>query len=210
LASIRAIIEALADGVVEDPGTSKRYLRNAKREIQALSNLIDDLFEMAQLGAGGLELDLQSNVLSDLISDTLESFSALAEEKGVDLSGEVGEGVDPVLMDVGRIGRVLNNLVHNALRHTPTGGEVFVSAVRDGDGVVVAVRDNGEGLDERDLPFIFDRFYRGEKSRSRMTGGVGLGLAIAKGLVESHGGEISARPIPERGACFQFTLPRRS
>jgi signal transduction histidine kinase len=208
LASVRAIVEALADGVVDDPETSKRYLQTAKREIGALSSLIDSLFEMATLDAGGLVLDLALNSLADLVSDTLESFSAMAREKGVQLTGEVDRGVDPVMMDTQRIGRVLNNLVGNALRYTPPGGEVFVSAQSVDRQVTVLVRDSGPGLDEMDLPFIFDRFYRGEKSRSRKTGGAGLGLAIAKGFIEAHGGEMQAYSAPEGGAIFQFTLPK--
>ena len=208
LASIRAIVEALADGVVDDPETSKRYLQTAKREIGALSSLIDSLFEMATLDAGGLVLDLALNSLADLVSDTLESFSAMAREKGVQLTGEVDRGVDPVMMDTQRIGRVLNNLVGNALRYTPPGGEVFVSAQSVDRQVTVLVRDSGPGLDEMDLPFVFDRFYRGEKSRSRETGGAGLGLAIAKGFIEAHGGEMQAYSAPEGGAIFQFTLPK--
>ncbi len=216
LASIRAIVEALADGVVDDPQTSQRYLQVAKRQIQSLSSLIDNLFEMARLDAGGLELDCQPNSLADLISDTLESFSALAQEKEVVLAGEVQEGIDPVVMDAPRIGRVLNNLVSNALRHTPSGGEVFVSADKEGDWVTVSVFDTGEGLAEEDLPYIFDSFYRAEKSRSRETGGVGLGLAISRGFVEAHGGELGVKPASEdassgtgaaKGACFFFTLP---
>lgn len=207
LASIRAIVEALADGVVDDPDTHQRYLRTAKRDVLALSNLIDDLFELAQLDAGGLTLDVQLNSLSDLLSDTLESFSTLAGERGVTLKGEIEEGIDPVPMDAKRIGRVLNNLVSNALRHTPRGGIVQLCA-RRGDGPIeVEVSDTGEGFSPGDLPHLFERFYRGEKSRSRTTGGVGLGLAIAKGFVEAHGGQIKASLVPEGGARFVVTLP---
>jgi len=114
LASIRAIVEALADGVVDDPATSQRYLRTAQRDVQNLSLLIDDLFQMAQLDAGGLTLNCEMASLSDLISDTLESFNELASRQQVTLSGEVTRGVDPVFMAVPRIGRVLNNLIGNA------------------------------------------------------------------------------------------------
>jgi signal transduction histidine kinase len=162
---------------------------------------------MASLDAGGLALDLSRNSLNDLISDTLESFSVLARERQVTLAGEVNHS-DPVMMDAQRIGRVLNNLVGNALRHTPPGGEVFVSSQNEGDFVSVLVRDTGRGLEEADLPFIFERFYRGEKSRSRKTGGAGLGLAIARGFVEAHGGRMKAWSVPEGGAAFQFSLPK--
>ncbi len=208
LASIRAVIEALADGVVEDPETAQRYLRAAKRDTESLSTLIDDLFQMAQLDAGGLQLDLADNSLSDLISDTLESFSEAARNKGIDLSGSVSPDVDPVWMDAQRIGRVLNNLVSNALRFTPTEGKVWVQAGLSGRDVLVEVSDNGEGIPAQDLPLIFERFYRGEKSRSRITGGAGLGLAIARGIVQAHGGEIHVESEPGQGTKFSFTLPK--
>ncbi len=207
LASIRAIVEALADGMVEDPDTRHRYLGIAKRDIQALSNLIDDLFELAQLDAGGVVLDIQRNSLSDLISDTSESFSALAAERGITLHGEAEGNVESVPMDARRIGRVLNNLVSNALRHTPRGGKIQLQASQCEGGYQVEVTDTGEGLSPKDLPHLFDRFYRGDKSRNRATGGVGLGLAIAKGFVEAHGGQIQAGIPPEGGARFIVTLP---
>jgi signal transduction histidine kinase len=207
LASIRAIVEALADGVVDDPATSQRYLRTAQRDVQNLSLLIDDLFQMAQLDAGGLVLNRELASLSDLISDTLESFSELASRQQVILSGEVSPGVDPVLMDVPRIGRVLTNLIGNALRHTPPGGAVTVRAARNPRGVDVEVRDTGEGISDVDLSHVFERFYRGEKSRSRATGGAGLGLAISKGIIEAHGGQIGAESIVGQGARFYFILP---
>jgi signal transduction histidine kinase len=208
LASIRVILEALADGVVEDPAAVERYLHTAQHHIRSLSLLIDDLFDMAQLDAGGLPLERHPNSLSDLISDTLESLSALAARQEITLEGSVAPDVDPVLMDTQKIGRVLSNLVSNALRHTPTGGrvEVRASAAEEG-GVQVEVRDTGEGISLEDLPHIFEQFYRGEKSRSRDTGGSGLGLAIAKGIVEAHGGRIGVESAPGQGTCFFFTLP---
>lgn len=206
LASVRAIVEALADGVVDDPQTVQRYLQTARRDIQNLSLLIDDLFQMAQLDAGGLSLDREQASLSDLISDTLESFTTLASRQGVVLTGKVMAGVDPVLMDVQRIGRVLNNLIGNALRYTPQGGTVSVEAERTGQGVQVSVRDSGEGISAEDLPHIFERFYRGEKSRSRSTGGAGLGLAIAKGVVEAHGGQIGVESQAGQGTRFYFEI----
>ncbi|MEK7325956.1 MAG: sensor histidine kinase, partial [Chloroflexota bacterium] len=111
-------------------------------------------------------------------------------------------------MDTRRIGQALANLVSNALRHTPAGGRVQVRASKSTDGVLVEVQDTGEGIRADDLPFIFQQFYRGEKSRSRATGGAGLGLAIAKGIVEAHGGQIGVESGAEQGARFFFTLPR--
>lgn len=206
--SIRVLLEALADGVVDDPTTVLRYLQTAQRQIRSLSVLIDDLFEMAELDAGGLGLEQHSNSISDLISDTLESFSALAAQQDVTLEGSFEPGIDPVWMDAGKIGRVLTNLVSNALQHTPAGGTVHMLAVRVAEGVRVEVRNTGEGINPRDLPHIFDQFYRGEKSRSRDTGGSGLGLAIAKGIVEAHGGRVGVESTPSEGARFFFTLPK--
>ena len=207
LTSIRAILEALADGVVEDPTTVQRYLKTAQKDIASLSYLIDDLFEMSQLDAGGLRLDLQLHSISDLVSDTLERFSRQAEAAGVTLSGQVPAGLGLVRMDVQKIGRVLSNLVGNALRYTPNGGRVDINVEQLPDGLRIAVCDNGEGIPAADLPHVFERFYRGEKSRNRNSGGSGLGLAISKGIVEAHGGEITVQSQPGQGACFTFTLP---
>ena len=209
LASIRAITEALADGVVDDPETVQRYLRTIQGDIRSLSSLIDDLFQMAQLDAGGLKLELEQASLADLISDALESFSEQAGRLGVNLHGSAEEGLDPVTMDTQRICRVLANLIGNALRHTPAGGQVRVQARRKRAEVQVEVEDTGEGIRNEDLPFIFDRFYRGEKSRSRATGGAGLGLAIARGIVEAHGGQIVVESQPGKLTRFSFTLPDR-
>jgi signal transduction histidine kinase len=211
LTSIRVLIEALADGVVDDPTTVQRYLQTAQRHIRSLSILIDDLFELAELDAGGLSLEQHPESISDLISDTLETFSALAGRQDVRLEGSVSPGIDLVCMDAQKIGRVLANLVSNALQHTPAGGSVQIRASAMTEGVQVEVHDTGEGIRNEDLPHVFEQFYRGEKSRSRDTGGSGLGLAIAKGIVEAHGGRIwVARPGRDQGATFAFTLPLAS
>lgn len=206
LASIRAILEALSDRMVEDPDTILRYLKTAQRDVRSLSVLIDDLFQMAQLEAGGIPLEKEDSSLSDLVSDTLESFSELASRQSIALEGSVEPNVDPVQMDTQRIGRVLNNLIGNALRHTAAGGLVEVSAQRISSGVEVSVHDSGEGIREQDLPNIFDGFYRGEKSRSRSSGGAGLGLAIARGIIRAHGGEIHVVSQPG-DTSFIFSIP---
>jgi signal transduction histidine kinase len=206
LASMRAILEALSDGVVEEPETVKRYLNTAQRDVRSLSALIDDLFQMAQLDAGGIPLEKENASLADLISDTLESFSALASQEEITLGGSAEANVDPVSMDTQSIGRVLNNLIGNALRHTPAGGQVEVGVQRTTAGVEVTVRDSGEGIRAEDLPKIFESFYRGEKSRSRATGGAGLGLAVARGIVRAHGGDIRVESQPG-DTRFIFTLP---
>ncbi len=208
LASTRLIVEALADGVVEDPATAQRYLRTAQRDVQSLTLLIDDLFDLAQMDAGGLRLDRQPNSIADLISDAIESFSVLAQQRNVALSGGAEPGVDPALVDARQISRVLANLVGNALRHTPAGGAVTARAWPVAGRIQVEVADTGEGIPSEDLSRVFERFYRGEKSRSRATGGSGLGLAIAKAVVEAHDGQIWAESQPGQGARFSFSIPR--
>lgn len=208
LASIRALVEALTDGYVTEPAKAQRYLRTVQRDAASLSSLIDELFEMAQIEAGGLQLERQSISLSDLISDALESFAVMAEEQGIALSGSADPRVDPVWVDAGLIERVLTNLIGNAVRHTPTGGAISVSAQRVFNGVRVDVFDAGPGLPAESLSKAFEQFYRAEKSRSRAKGGgSGLGLAIAKAIVESHGGAIGAENRAEGGARFYFMLP---
>ena len=214
LASIRAIVEALADGVVEDSETAQRYLSTVQRDIRSLSLLVDDLFQMAQMDAGGLQLNREPASLADLISDTLESFSELAARRNVVLEGEIATGsgqaaLDNITMDVQRIGRVLSNLVSNALRHTPAGGRVWIRAALSGGEALVEVTDSGEGISPEHLSHVFERFYRAEAYGSRSTGGAGLGLAIAKGIVEAHGGQVGVESAPGQGSRFYFTLPVR-
>ena len=211
LAAVRALVEAVADGVADDPGTKERYLASAQNELTHLGRLVDDLFELAQIDAGVLRLELEKASLHDLVSDTLASFRPQAERKGVRLVGEVAGGVDPVLMSPSRIQRVLHNLISNALRHTPADGTIAVRAEPRGEVVQVEVTDTGEGIAPDDLPRVFDRSYRGEKSRPRREAddpGAGLGLAIARGLVEAHGGHISAESLSGEGARFLFTVQR--
>ncbi len=208
ISSIRLLVEALADGMVTDPKMVQQYLSQTKKQVENLSLLVDDLFQVSLLDAGGIPLNLETASISDLVSDTLESFSSLARENGVQLNGFAAPGSDPVSMDVQRVGRVLNNLVSNALRHTPAGGSVTISAEPVEKGVSVSVKDTGEGITAEDLPHVFERFYRGEKSRSRASGGAGLGLVIAKGIVEAHGGSLRVESEWGKGASFIFILPR--
>jgi signal transduction histidine kinase len=209
LTSIRAMIEALYDGVVTDAEMTQRYYRTIRADVIALNGLIDDLFELAQLDAGGLSLEKSPHSLGDLISDTLESFQALAEQRGISLSGDVATNVDPVWLNAPKIGRVLNNLIGNALRYTPAGGQVRVTAVRLPSGIRVTVQDTGPGFNPDDLPRVFEQFYRGEQARSRKMGGAGLGLAIARGIVEGHDGRIWAENGAAGGALVGFVLPNR-
>ncbi len=207
LASTRVIVEALADGVVEDPETAQRYLRTAQRDIQSLTLLIDDLFDLAQMDAGGLKLERRPTSIAELAADAVDSFTALAWQRDVTVDASAEPGVAASQVDARQISRVLANLVDNALRHTPPGGAVSVRVQPAAGGVQVHVADTGAGIAAEDLPHVFERFYRGEKSRSRATGGSGLGLAIARAIIEAHGGRIWVESQPGHGARFVFTLP---
>lgn len=207
LSSIRLLVEALSDGYVTDPEDFKNYLAQTKKHVDNLSILIDDLFHVSQLDTGGIPLSLELASLSDLISDTLESFSNLARQNSIILSGSADKNVDPVQIDVLWLGRAINNLVSNAIRHTPPGGSVNIVARRNDDVISVSVQDSGDGILPDDIPHIFDRFYRGDKSRNRESGGAGLGLAIAKGIIEAHAGNIAVTSQPGKGSTFTFTIP---
>ena len=209
LTSIRAMVEALYDGVVADEETIKRYYRTIRADVLSLNTLIDDLFELAQLEAGGLKLEVALHSLSDLISDALERFQAVAQKRNVTLQGTVSPGIDPVVMNAPKIERVISNLISNALNYTPPGGDVYVRAWREIDGVYVSVEDSGPGFAADDLPRIFEQFYRGEEARSRSTGGAGLGLAIANAVVEGHQGAIWAENRSSGGARVTFSLPEQ-
>ncbi|MBE2201834.1 MAG: HAMP domain-containing protein [Anaerolinea sp.] len=207
LTSIRAMVEALHDGVVTDPVTVQRYYHTIRSDVIALNVLIDDLFELAQLDTGGLVIEKSVHDLGDLLSDALESFRALAQQRGITVDGYVAADVRPLPLNAAKISRVLANLLSNALRYTPAQGHVQVRVARSGVGVQVTVQDSGPGFNEDDLPRVFEQFYRGEQARSRATGGAGLGLAIARGIVEAHHGRIWAENAAGGGAVVGFELP---
>ena len=207
ITAIRVRAEALADEMVEDPVMVKRYHQQICSEVVRLTGLIDDLFELSQLDAGGLTFDLAPDSLSDLISDSLESFRLQAEAQGVTLSGHTEAGLDPVRMDLPKISRLLFNLVENAIQHTRAGGQVMIRAAREAGTVVLQVEDTGEGIPEEDLPRIFDRFFRGERSRTRSRDGAGLGLAVAQSIAEGHNGTIEAQSRIGQGTTFIARWP---
>ncbi len=213
LAAIRVTIEAILDGVVTDEETVGRYLRTMHAGTKELSRLIDDLFELSRIDAGALVLAPEPTSVADLVSETLGRMAPQAAARGVELGGHAAPDLPLLPLDARQIGRVLVNLVDNAVRHTPSGGRVEVAACRaegmDGTGgaVRVEVTDSGVGIAPDDLPHVFERFYRGDKSRSREHGGAGLGLAISKGIVEAHGGHIWAEAAHPHGARVAFTLP---
>ncbi len=207
LTSLRAVVEALGDGVVEDKVTTARYLTSARLQVRQLEVLIEDLFELSRLDAGALTLDRLEAPVAALVDEMAESVRVRAEGAAVRLDLEIEPGLPTVYVDAQRIGRVLLNILDNALRHTARGGCVTVIADRERDMVRLTVRDTGTGITAEDLPHIFESLYRGEKSRSRSHGGAGLGLAIARGLVEAHGGRIWAESEPGVGTTIRFTVP---
>ncbi|HEY3291705.1 MAG TPA: HAMP domain-containing sensor histidine kinase [Anaerolineae bacterium] len=211
LTAMRARIEALNDGVVSDPREVSEYLVAIRTDISALNRLIDDLFELATIEAGGLNLDMADCSLSDLVSDTIKAMSVLATTRGIQLTGKVSPDVGIICVSAQHVQRILNNLIGNAIAHTPSGGCVNVESNWDDSigSVVVRISDTGEGISAVDLPHIFERFYRGERSRARSSGsGMGLGLAIAKALVEAHRGRIYVESESGKGTSVWFTLPR--
>lgn len=176
-------------------------------ETRLLSRLVEDLRELAQAEAGQLHFNIQPSDVSDILRSAVARFEPAAQSKSVEISLHAEENLPMVMADPDRVAQVMNNLMTNALRHTPEGGRIAVSAALK-DAVEVAVADSGEGIAPEDLPHVFDRFWRVERSRSRAGGGSGLGLAIARALVEAHGGSIrAASDGPGLGSTFGFTLP---
>jgi signal transduction histidine kinase len=205
LAGIRAMVEALEDEVVDDPETIARYHRTIRQETDRLAGLVDDLFELSRIQAGALGLDMERVALDELVSDALAGASIAAGAKGVDLRGAVGEPSPVVELSTAEMARVVRNLLDNAIRHTPPGGTVWIEAGLDesGHAAVVSVQDACGGLPERDLDHVFEMAYRGDAARTPGDGGAGLGLAVARGLVEAHHGEIS---VCNKGAGCRFTV----
>jgi signal transduction histidine kinase len=205
LAGMRAVIEALEDGVVDDPDTIARYHTIVREEADRLAALVDDLFELSRTQAGVLQLEFERVSLGDLVSDAIATAAPVATAKGVRLEGHV-EGRPPDLeVSAPEVLRALRNILENAIRHTPGDGAVFVEAGRDAARAYVSVRDTGGGIPEADLPRVFDVAFRGDAARTPRDG-AGLGLAIARGLVEAHRGEVTVRN-ENGGACFTVQLP---
>jgi two-component system OmpR family sensor kinase/two-component system sensor histidine kinase BaeS len=178
-------------------------------ETRLLSRLVNDLHELAQAEAGHLALNRQPTQFAELVQSTATAFGAAADAKGVALNWHIPTDLPPVLADPARLTQVLHNLLDNALRHTPAGGNIALRAGCDDGEVWLDVQDSGEGIAPQDLPRVFDRFYRADPARSRATGGSGLGLAIVRAIVEAHGGQVSvaSQGVPGQGSTFTLRLP---
>ena len=204
---IQGNLEGILDGVyAPDPA----HIEATLDETRTLARLVNDLHTLSQAEAGQLPLTIEPVAVTDLLADIQTSFSGQAEVKAINLTvGFDRKHTDLMVQgDAGRLDQVLSNLVMNAIRHTPSGGEIDLHAARENGAVCLTVRDTGEGIPPDDLPYIFNRFWRGDKSRTHADGvGGGLGLAIAKQLIEAHHGTIDVASTPEQGTTFTISLP---
>jgi two-component system phosphate regulon sensor histidine kinase PhoR len=205
LASLKALTETLQEGALDDPPAARRFLGRIETEVDTLTQMAAELLELTRIESGQVPLDLKAVSPSGLLHSAADRMKMQAERAGLALRVECPPGLPQVLADAPRLEQVLINLLHNAIKFTPPGGEVLLLA-ETGEGVVrFAVRDTGAGIPADDLPRIFERFYKSDRARSG--GGTGLGLSIARHLVEAHGGNIRADSMEGRGSTFTFTIP---
>jgi signal transduction histidine kinase len=204
LTNLRGYLEAARDGLIEP---DRALVDNLHEETMLLYRLVADLQELAQAEAGQLTLLRESTDLNCVVERAVAGVRPRAEAKGLKLDADLPADLPEVDVDPERIGQVLRNLLNNAVTHTPAGGMVTVATHANGQFATTTVRDTGEGIGAEHLPYVFDRFYRADKSRARHTGGAGLGLAIVKQLVRAHGGSVGVDSTLGQGSAFYFTLP---
>jgi two-component system phosphate regulon sensor histidine kinase PhoR len=212
-------VETLQDGAAADPPAAERFLQKAENEINTMTQMVEELTELSQIESGQIRLRLAPATVAELIDGPLERLRPQAEAGGLMLEVALPPDLPPVLVDAERLRQVVANLVHNAIKFTPPGGHVWVSAARDergedgppsvtpGNWLIVEVRDTGIGISKVDLPRVFERFYKSDRARTRGRGGTGLGLAIARHIVESHGGQIWVKSKEGKGSSFFFSMP---
>ncbi len=204
LSNLKGYLEAIADGMVKPESDT---ICSLDEEANLLSRLVDDLQELSLAEASELKLDYQMEDIIKLLKQTVAVRQTQATAKGVSLSVDLPKKLPLVNVDTLRISQVLLNLIDNAITHTTKGGIITIAATKLDNWLEISVKDTGEGIPAKDLPNVFERFYRVDKSRARATGGAGLGLAIAKSLVEAHGGRIKVQSEEGKGSRFSFTLP---
>jgi signal transduction histidine kinase len=202
IASLQAMLEAVEDGIAEPA----RYLPAMQEQVRILARLVDDLFELARIDAGALTLELRNAELAELIESCVRGLEAEARSRQVRMEARSLDGV-LARCEPEKVERILYNLLTNALRHTPSDGSVAVLVEPRPDEVQVIVEDSGDGLSQEAASRMFERFWRGDRARTSGEAGAGLGLAIARGLVEAQGGRIWAESRPEGGTRVSFTLP---
>lgn len=213
LASLRAVVETLQAGAMHDTAAAERFLERAEREVDTMTQMVEELTELSQIESGQVRLRLERVKVNDLVAMPLERLRPQAERGNLNIRVEIPVDLAEVLVDRERIQQVITNLLHNALKFTPPGGEVCISAHEElrppshHSEIVVEVRDTGIGISRQDLPRVFERFYKSDRARTRGRGGTGLGLAIARHIIEAHGGRIWVQSKEGRGSTFFFTLP---
>jgi two-component system phosphate regulon sensor histidine kinase PhoR len=207
--SIQGHILTLLEGALEDPEINRKFLERASKSVDRMTRIIEDLDTITQFESGRLEVEKDVHDPKEAASDVMATLEIKAEKKGVSLGFREGGGDPPqVLMDRQRIEQVLSNLISNAIAHSERGGKVEVAFSDLEEHVLVEVIDEGVGIAEKDIPRIFERFYRVDKSRSREYGGTGLGLSIVKHILEAHGQSIDVRSQEDEGSIFSFTLEK--
>jgi signal transduction histidine kinase len=204
LSNIQGYLEAIRDGVIKPDAAT---IRSLNEEAALLSGLVNELQELSLAEAGELKLVYQAEDITNLIKQAVTPWQPQLAAKEISLSLDLPDNLPLAYIDWQRIQQVLHNLLENAVAHTGRGGTITVAAAKQGDWVEVSVSDTGEGIPAEDLPNIFERFYRVDRSRARATGGSGLGLTIARRLVEAHGGKITVQSKLGKGSRFSFTLP---
>jgi len=207
--NIQGYVLTLLDGAIDDPHINKKYLKKTEKSINRMISIVEDLEAITKLESGELELIYENFDLTDLIKDVFEAHELRAKEKGTTLTfaSKYDKSVK-VYADKERVYQLANNLIINSINYGRKNGKTTVSFMDMGDNILVEVTDDGLGIKESDIPRIFERFYRVDKSRSRDQGGTGLGLAIVKHIIEAHGQTINVRSTPGKGTSFAFTLQK--
>jgi two-component system phosphate regulon sensor histidine kinase PhoR len=205
LTTIKAIVEALEDGAVNDQEVVGRFLTSINNEVERMTQIVAELTELSRIETGKAEFNLEATDLNLMVKETVAQLSPNAERQGVAITTDLSDNLPRVTADRERIRQVVTNLLHNAIKFSPQGGRVVIATRQQRDDVAVSIADNGIGIAKEDLPHVFERFYKADKSRSG--GGTGLGLAIAKHIVQAHGGDVSVQSVEGEGSTFGFTLP---
>ena len=206
IASLRLLVEAIEDDLVDD-ATRRRYLATMQTHIQSLGTMIDDLFELSRIEAGDIDWSMRQVELALLLDETVDAMRPEARAHRIELRAQLGDAALATRADPEKIQRVLLNLIRNAIRHTPADGSVTVRADVGRDAIEIEVADTGVGIPAAEREHVFDAFYRGGADAARDAEGAGLGLAISRAIVETHGGRIWLAPS-EHGTRVRFSLPR--
>ena len=206
LSTMKILIETLLYQDPMDPAMTKDFLNDVNKEIDRLNRIVSDLLTLVNIDSGGMKLNLTEMSLNALLDEQVKRLLPLARENGIEINLSMKDEIS-VMGDSLKLQQVIYNVIDNAIKYTPRGGEVETSLVRSGRRALIRISDTGIGIPAEDLPHIFDRFYRVDKARSRATGGTGLGLSIVKQIVQQHGGSITASSTEGKGTAFEISLP---